>query len=255
MFEPVGLTGLPHIHENRCKWGPDGSPRAHTLSARSHDLYEAFGTNSPNIRTFSIDCCWKSMIFRVPESRWSDNTAKRQYCLNQVKRFRLVALSIGFPSDFHMAMASSFPAASVVAFPMSAMPIRGTFGAAAFDNLDKKMETWKETFLSMLIHIAFKTEGVVNDCDVVMEESNKYRISQDHLMDFVQNRIIVDEDPDVYMTKITLKNEYDIYCQQNNILKKQLMNTVYQEITKNYGVLTRLGWRGIKISQDGYEDA
>lgn len=123
------------------------------------------------------------------------------------------------------------------------------------DNLDKKMDTWKETFLSMLIHIAFKTEGVVNDCDVVMEESNKYRISQDHLMDFVQNRIIVDEDPDVYMTKITLKNEYDIYCQQNNILKKQRMNTVYEEITKNYGVLTRLGWRGIKISQDGYEDA
>ena len=88
-----------------------------------------------------------------------------------------------------------------------------------------------------------------------MEESNKYRISQDHLMDFVQNRIIVDEEPDVYMTKITLKNEYDIYCQQNNILKKQRMNTVYEEITKNYGVLTRLGWRGIKISQDGYEDA
>jgi len=123
------------------------------------------------------------------------------------------------------------------------------------DNLDKKMESWKETFLSMLVHIVFETDGVVNDCDVVMEESNKYRISQDHLMDFIQNRIIDDDDPDVYMTKITLKNEYDIYCQQNNILKKQRMNIVYEEVTKNYGVLTRLGWRGIKITQDGYEDS
>ena len=33
------------------------------------------------------------------------------------------------------------------------------------------------------------------------------------------------------------------------------MNIVYEEVTKNYGVLTRLGWRGIKITQEGYEDA
>jgi len=122
------------------------------------------------------------------------------------------------------------------------------------DNLGKKMEKWKETFLSMLIHLAFKTEGVVKEIDLVMNESNKYRISQDHLMDFIQNKITVDEDPDVYMTKISIKNEYDCYCQNNNINKKQRMNTVYEEITKKYGVLTRLGWRGIKMASDEYTD-
>ena len=122
------------------------------------------------------------------------------------------------------------------------------------DNLDKKMEKWKETFLSMLVQIVFKTDGVVKDVDVVMEESNKYRMSQDHLMDFIQNRIVDDNEPDVYMSKGAIKNEYDVYCQQNNIMKKQKINVVFEEVTKRYGVYTRLGWRGIKMVQDNYED-
>ena len=73
-------------------------------------------------------------------------------------------------------------------------------------------------------------------------------------MDFIQNRIVDDNEPDVYMSKGAIKNEYDVYCQQNNIMKKQKINVVFEEVTKRYGVYTRLGWRGIKMVQDNYED-
>ena len=57
-------------------------------------------------------------------------------------------------------------------------------------NINEKFEIWKEVFASMLVDIIYKTNGIVNDCDIVTEFTNKYRSEQDHLTEFFTNFII-----------------------------------------------------------------
>ena len=54
---------------------------------------------------------------------------------------------------------------------------------------DDKLKQWAPTFISMLIKIAFETNGVVDDCDIVMTASNKYRQGQDHISGFVSEMV------------------------------------------------------------------
>ena len=56
-------------------------------------------------------------------------------------------------------------------------------------SLDKNFPRWAPVFFSMLVDIAFKTKGVVQDCDIVMAAANKYRASQDYLTEFFTERI------------------------------------------------------------------
>ena len=50
--------------------------------------------------------------------------------------------------------------------------------------LDEKFKFWAPVMLSMLVEIAFKTQGRVNDVDMVMESTQKYRQDQDVLLEF-----------------------------------------------------------------------
>ena len=60
-------------------------------------------------------------------------------------------------------------------------------------NINEKFEKWKEEFASMLVERVFETEGLVNDCSIVTEFTNKYRSEQDHLTEFFTNFIIKKE--------------------------------------------------------------
>lgn len=50
--------------------------------------------------------------------------------------------------------------------------------------LDEKFKQWAPVMLSMLTEIAFKTQGRVNDVDMVMESTQKYRSEQDIILEF-----------------------------------------------------------------------
>ena len=50
--------------------------------------------------------------------------------------------------------------------------------------LDEKFKSWAPVMLSMLVDIAFETQGRVVDVDLVMESTNKYRQDQDILLEF-----------------------------------------------------------------------
>ena len=56
-------------------------------------------------------------------------------------------------------------------------------------NLNDKLIEWASVFASMLVKIAFETQGVVKDCDIVMSASNKYRQGQDHIAGFISERV------------------------------------------------------------------
>ena len=51
------------------------------------------------------------------------------------------------------------------------------------------MPKWAPVFASMLVKIAFEQQGKVENCEIVMGASNKYRHTQDHIAGFVQEMI------------------------------------------------------------------
>ena len=54
---------------------------------------------------------------------------------------------------------------------------------------DEKLPLWAPIFASMLINIAFESQGIVKDCDMVMSASKKYRQGQDHISGFVNEMV------------------------------------------------------------------
>ena len=64
-------------------------------------------------------------------------------------------------------------------------PMEQVFEFLKDKKLKEKLPIWAPIFASMLVKKAFETQGVVNDCDIVMAETNKYRKCQDHIAAFV----------------------------------------------------------------------
>jgi P4 family phage/plasmid primase-like protien len=56
-------------------------------------------------------------------------------------------------------------------------------------SLKEKFEYWREIFASMLVDIAYKTNGNVEDVDRVMTSSNSYLDRQDFIAEFVGDKI------------------------------------------------------------------
>ena len=116
--------------------------------------------------------------------------------------------------------------------------------------IDEKFEKWKSTMLSMLISIANKTKGNVQDCEMVMSKSNEYRIGQDYLAEFIKDKIVVD--PDGIIKKQEVYNEFKEWYTQNygrTIPKaKELENYINKKCCK-FNVKLKC-WKGIKIYYD-----
>lgn len=63
------------------------------------------------------------------------------------------------------------------------------------DDLEFKLDEWKEIFMSMVLEKAVETKGKVTDCDKVLSATNKYKKEQDFIARFVDERIVKsDED-------------------------------------------------------------
>ena len=75
--------------------------------------------------------------------------------------------------------------------------------------IDEKFDSWKEIFASMLVERAFRTNGMVKDCSIVLEKSNEYRQSQDYISEFINDRI--ERDPNGKIRKMELNNEFNIW--------------------------------------------
>lgn len=121
-------------------------------------------------------------------------------------------------------------------------------------NIKEKFNSWKEIFASMLVEIAYKTEGNVEDCDKVMSSSNQYRKGQDILNEYLQER--VETHPMGCITKGQLGSNFKEWYtlnygtgKSNNV--KDLVLAMDKRFHKNIGGV----WKGvhfiqIKIGQD-----
>tara|TARA_B100001173_G_C16024507_1_gene563436 strand:- start:86 stop:2908 length:2823 start_codon:yes stop_codon:yes gene_type:complete len=77
--------------------------------------------------------------------------------------------------------------------------------------LKEKFPVWREVFMAMLVDIVLKTQGSVKPCKMVDDASLKYKNREDHISEFITERIIVD--PNGRITKTELNTEFNIWYQ------------------------------------------
>ena len=113
--------------------------------------------------------------------------------------------------------------------------------------LKEKLALWAPVFASMLVQIAYKTDGIVEDCEAVLASSNKYRKEQDHISAFVTENII--NAPGKKLGKREVTEQFKIWYQENQGSGKIPKGIeLHEHLDKMYGKCKTDGkWHNIAI--------
>ena len=108
-------------------------------------------------------------------------------------------------------------------------------------NLDEKFERWAPVFAAMLVQIAYETQGLVEDCDIVLASSNKYRDGQD------KDKIRENIGGEIKKTELIEEFKQWYISHFNKSIPKGI--ELYEFMDKKYGKY-KSGWHNISISYD-----
>jgi P4 family phage/plasmid primase-like protien len=115
-------------------------------------------------------------------------------------------------------------------------------------DLKHKIPVFAPIFTSMLVKIAFQTEGNVPDCEYVLNASNKYRIGQDHIAAFVSENIVKTGDNKDRIKKQELAQHFKYWFTQEQGNKRMPKGEeLYMYMDKKFGFHKQTGWHGVKI--------
>jgi P4 family phage/plasmid primase-like protien len=116
-------------------------------------------------------------------------------------------------------------------------------------NLNEKLPKWAPIFASMLVKIAFETNGFVDDCDIVLKSSNKYRQGQDHIAAFIDEMVLKTGNPGDKIKKGEITNEFKLWFQNSQGNRKIPKGIeLYEYMEKKFGKCKTTGWHGVKIA-------
>jgi P4 family phage/plasmid primase-like protien len=117
------------------------------------------------------------------------------------------------------------------------------------EDINEKFNEWKEVWMSMLVEKAFETNGLVNDCDIVIQSSNSYRESQDYIAEFIADKVLVD--PAGTITKTELTSEYTLWYQGTYGRGGPNIKDVQAYMDKKFGKFDKHKcWKGVKINYE-----
>jgi P4 family phage/plasmid primase-like protien len=114
-------------------------------------------------------------------------------------------------------------------------------------NLKDKLPKWAPIFAGMLVKLVLQSEGIVNDCNVVMASSNKYRQGQDLIASFVSEMVVRKDKAE--LKKNELHEEFKKWfqeCQGGRKIPKG--NELYEYMDKKFGVSRGSKWKDISIA-------
>jgi P4 family phage/plasmid primase-like protien len=117
--------------------------------------------------------------------------------------------------------------------------------------VNEKFNDWKEIFMWMLVQRAFKTNGIVKECDMVMAKSNKYRNSQDHIAEFFHDCIEKEEGQRIMKTSALLKETFVNWYNNQYSGRPPHMTDLHKFLNKKIGEYDK-GWHGYRIKS--YDD-
>ena len=115
--------------------------------------------------------------------------------------------------------------------------------------LKDKLPKIAPIFMSMLVQRAFETQGVVEDCDIVLSASNKYRKGQDCIAAFVSDKIEKTGNNKDRIKKQEVFNQFKSwFVQEQGSRKMPKGQELYDFMDKKYGSYHKnSGWVGVKI--------
>ena len=112
--------------------------------------------------------------------------------------------------------------------------------------LKEKLPKWAPVFASMLVKRAFEKQGIVQNCDIVMSASNKYRQGQDHIAGFVSENVVRKDGKKI--GKQELVQQFKIWFQDTQGNKKAPKGVeLYEYMDKKFGKCRKDGWANVQI--------
>ncbi len=109
-----------------------------------------------------------------------------------------------------------------------------------------KFDDWLPVFTALLVDIAYKTQGKVKDCEMVMAASNKYRGSQDYLGKFFDEHIIKEEGADLKWTDVW--HEFGDWYRNNGYGRDVPKHSeVKNFMEKRLGLYPKRGWKNYRL--------
>jgi P4 family phage/plasmid primase-like protien len=119
--------------------------------------------------------------------------------------------------------------------------------------IDEKFEVWAPLLMSMLVNIAFETQGNVKDCSIVMAGSDKYREGQDYLTEFAKEKIMRKHDGKIKKTELLeeFKNWFIMHYGRNNLPNGK---EITDYMNKKYGKCNRGKWFNVEINYEEESD-
>jgi P4 family phage/plasmid primase-like protien len=116
-----------------------------------------------------------------------------------------------------------------------------------------KFDSWKEVFASMLIKRVMQTKGIVKECKIVRESSDKYKQKQDAFSQFVAEKIIVEEGGKI--TKSELTTSYRIWHEQNIGTRAPPGRELFENLDKLHSRKpSETKWMNIRLKYDNDDD-
>ena len=119
--------------------------------------------------------------------------------------------------------------------------------------IDEKFVNWAPVFMHMLVEIAFKTNGNVKDCKIVMARSDSYREGQDYLSEFAKECIVTEIGNKIKKTEI-IEEFRNWYILRHG--KTSIPNTreITEYMDKRFGKCNKGKWFNVKINYEEDDD-
>jgi len=124
-------------------------------------------------------------------------------------------------------------------------------------SLNEKLHKFAPVFASMLVRKAFENDGIVPDCETVMEASRNYRNGQDHISAFISEKIRKTGNQNHSVKKKGLVEEFKNWFLLNqNSRKMPKSDELYEALTKRFKIHPHhsKGWVGLEFIRDEDED-
>jgi P4 family phage/plasmid primase-like protien len=114
--------------------------------------------------------------------------------------------------------------------------------------LKEKLPKFAPVLASILVNKAFETQGIVTDCEHVINASNKYRNNQDHIAAFVSERIVKTDSNRDRIGKKNVQDEFKLwFVQEHGNRKPPKGLEVTEYMNRMFGVAKSTGWHKCKF--------
>ena len=118
--------------------------------------------------------------------------------------------------------------------------------------MKERFPVWREVFMAMLVEKAFELDGRVNSCDLVDKASDSYRQREDHIAEFIAEKIR--KDADGRLSKTELQNEFSLWYRSTYGRDGPSIKEVHEYLNKKFSKCKDGSWYGIKYRYDEVRD-